>query len=116
VRKDQVRIPRPKVGERLAQQGILQTQGAGIFALCANTLVPLRHYQILTWFFAHAVRKDQVRIPRPKVGERLAQQGILQTQGVGIFALRANTLVPQRHYLTTSLHKISLSKNFPPLC
>ena len=37
---DQVRIPRPKVGERLAQRDILQTKGAGIFARSANTLVP----------------------------------------------------------------------------
>ena len=46
----------------------------------------LRHRQILTQLFAHTVRKNQVRIPRPKVGERLAQRDILQTQGVGILA------------------------------
>ena len=29
---------------------------------------------------------DPVRIPRPKIGERLAQQDILQAQGEGILA------------------------------
>ena len=39
----------------------------------------------------HFVRKahDWVRISRPKIGERLAQQGILQAESVQIFAPRA---------------------------
>ena len=48
---------------------------------------------MLLFFFAaptrtHFVRKahDWVRIPRPKIGERLAQQDILQAQGEGILA------------------------------
>ena len=74
---DWVRIRRSEIGERLAQQDILQAQGEDILAkgeipVCSGAFVRKAH--------------DWVRISRPKIGKRLAQRGILQAQGAGILA------------------------------
>ena len=47
---------------------------------------PQRAENARTLRFLQSVGRAWGRIPRPKIGERLAPQGIHQAQGVGIFA------------------------------